>query len=46
MLMGVVRDGDAVAQVVFIPSKGFTMKSDDFVAVVRRAGERVGTLRP
>lgn len=46
MLMGVVRDGDAVAQVGFIPSKGFTMASDDFVAVVRRAAERVGALRP
>jgi hypothetical protein len=46
MLMGVVREGDAVAQVGFVPSKGYTMTSDDFVAVVRRAGERVGTLRP
>ena len=45
MLLGIVRDGDAVAQVGFIPSKGFTMKSDDFVAVVRRAAERVGELR-
>lgn len=45
MYMGVVRVDDAVAQVGFIPSKGFTMRSDDFVAVVRRAAERVGALR-
>ena len=45
ILMGVVREGDAVAQVGFIPSKGFTMTSEDFIAVVRRAAERVGALR-
>jgi hypothetical protein len=45
ILMGVARVGDAVAQVGFVPGKGYTMASDDFVALVRRAGDRVGSLR-
>ncbi len=45
ILMGVARVGDAVAQVGFVPAPGYTMAADDFVAVVRRAAERVASLR-
>lgn len=45
MLMGVAREGDAVAQVGFVPTQGYTMSSADFVAVVRRAAERVAALQ-
>ena len=45
MLMGVARVGDAVAQVGFVPTQGYTMSASDFVAVVRRAGERVAALQ-
>ncbi len=40
-LMGVVRDGTAVAQVGFVPFRRVTMGPDAFVALVRRAAERL-----
>jgi DNA-directed RNA polymerase specialized sigma24 family protein len=44
-LMGVVRTGGAVAQVGFVPDGEHTMTSPEFVALVRRAGERLDALR-
>ena len=40
-LMGIVRDRTAVAQVGFVPSGDVTMRSGDFVTLLRRAGERL-----
>jgi hypothetical protein len=42
--MGVVRRGGAVAQVGFVPDGSHTMSTAQFVAVVRRAGERLGDM--
>jgi DNA-directed RNA polymerase specialized sigma24 family protein len=39
--MGVADRGDAVAQVGFVPDGRHTMTADQFVALVRRAGERL-----
>jgi DNA-directed RNA polymerase specialized sigma24 family protein len=39
--MGIVRAGGAVAQVGFVADGSHTMTSADFVALVRRAGERL-----
>ena len=40
-LMGIVRDGTAVAQVSFVPEPGVTMPQSAFVGLVTRAGERL-----
>src|SRR6478735_9476681 len=40
-LMGIVRDGTAVAQVGFVPDKTVTMSQDAFVRLAERALERV-----
>jgi DNA-directed RNA polymerase specialized sigma24 family protein len=42
--MGVVRHGNAVAQVGFVPDGRHTMTTAQFVALVRRAGERLGAM--
>ena len=42
--MGVVRNGGAVAQVGFVPDGPHTMTTQQFVAVVRRAGERLSAM--
>ncbi len=43
-LMGVARSGGAVAQVGFVPDGRHTMTEAQFVALVRRAGERLTTM--
>lgn len=43
-LMGVVRSGGAVAQVGFVADGRHTMSDAEFVALVRRAGERLGEM--
>lgn len=45
-LMGVVRAGTAVGQVGFVPYRTVTMGPDAFVALVRRAGERLPEMPP
>jgi DNA-directed RNA polymerase specialized sigma24 family protein len=40
-LMGIARSGGAVAQVGFVPDGRHTMTEAQFVALVRRAGERL-----
>jgi hypothetical protein len=45
-LMGTVRRGTSVAQVCFIPAPDASMGNDAFVALVRRAGERLGAMPP
>jgi DNA-directed RNA polymerase specialized sigma24 family protein len=45
-LMGTVRRGTSVAQVSFVPAPGATIGNDAFVALVRRAGERLGAMPP
>ena len=45
-LMGIVREGTAVAQVGFVPERGVTMGPGDFVALVARAGERLPAMPP
>jgi DNA-directed RNA polymerase specialized sigma24 family protein len=42
--MGVVRNGGAVAQVGFVPDRTHTMTTAQFVALVRRASERLGAM--
>jgi hypothetical protein len=42
--MGIVRSGGAVAQVGFVPDGPHTMTTQQFVAVVRRAGERLAAM--
>jgi hypothetical protein len=42
--MGVVRHGDAVAQVGFVPDPHHTMTTAQFTALVRRAGERLAAM--
>jgi hypothetical protein len=39
--MGIVRTGGAVAQVGFVPDGDHTMTTAQFVALVRRAGQRL-----
>jgi hypothetical protein len=43
-LMGIVRSGGAVAQVGFVPDGRHTMTAAEFVALVRRAGERLAAM--
>ena len=43
-LMGVIRRGGAVAQVGFVPDGRHTMSTDEFVALVHRAGERLAAM--
>jgi hypothetical protein len=45
-LMGIVRDGTAVAQVGFVPVKGVTIDSDEFVALTQRALDRLAQMPP
>ena len=45
-LMGVARDGTAVAQVGFVPHLNVTMGPDAFVALVQRAAERLTRMPP
>ncbi|HEX3222675.1 MAG TPA: hypothetical protein VHR35_08910 [Nocardioides sp.] len=42
--MGIVRNGGAVAQVNFVPDGSHTMTTQEFVGVVRRAGERLAAM--
>ncbi|MBO0846699.1 MAG: hypothetical protein J2P22_14920 [Nocardioides sp.] len=42
--MGIIRRGGAVAQVGFVPDGAHTMTTDEFVGVVRRAGERLAAM--
>jgi hypothetical protein len=42
--MGVIRKGGAVAQVGFVPDGRHTMSPTEFVALVRRAGERLSAM--
>jgi hypothetical protein len=42
--MGVVRSGGAVAQVGFVPDASHTMTTSQFVALVRRAGQRLAAM--
>ena len=43
-LMGIARVGTAVGQVGFVPAPGVTMEQGEFIALVRRAGDRLGYL--
>ena len=43
-LMGVVRDGTAVAQVGFVPVKDMTIDSDAFEALTQRALQRIAQM--
>ncbi|KQW49914.1 hypothetical protein ASC77_25755 [Nocardioides sp. Root1257] len=43
-LMGIVRDGTAVAQVGFVPVKGVTIDQDAFTALAQRALDRLGDM--
>jgi DNA-directed RNA polymerase specialized sigma24 family protein len=43
-LMGIVRNGGAVAQVGFVPDGTHTLTTPQFVAVVARAGERLSAM--
>jgi DNA-directed RNA polymerase specialized sigma24 family protein len=45
-LMGVVRDGTAVAQVGFVPVKDFTIGGDAFEQLTRRALDRLAQMPP
>ncbi|MFC6344907.1 hypothetical protein ACFP8W_23195, partial [Nocardioides hankookensis] len=45
-LMGIVRDGTAVAQVGFVPVKGVTIDQDAFVALTQRALDRLSEMPP
>ncbi len=45
-MMGVVRAGTAVGQVGFVPYRTVTMGPDAFVALVRRAAERLPQMPP
>ena len=42
--MGVVHNGGAVAQVGFVPDRAHSMTTQQFVALVRRASERLGAM--
>ena len=42
--MGIVRSGGAVAQVGFVPDAHHTMTTTQFVALVRRAGQRLSAM--
>jgi DNA-directed RNA polymerase specialized sigma24 family protein len=43
-LMAVVRQGNAVAQLTFVPSEEISIGADPFVRLVQRAQERLGQL--
>jgi hypothetical protein len=43
-LMGIARSGGAVAQIGFVPDGRHTMTEAQFVALVRRAGERLAEM--
>jgi DNA-directed RNA polymerase specialized sigma24 family protein len=43
-MMGVIRHGGAVAQVGFVPDGAHTMTTQQFAAVVRRAGQRLAAM--
>ncbi len=43
-LMGVVRDGSAVAQIGFVPVKGVSLSDDDFGRLVERAQQRLAAM--
>ena len=43
-LMGIVREGTAIAQVGFVPDGDVTMAPGEFIALVERAGERLPAL--
>ena len=43
-LMGIVRDGTAVAQVGFVPVKGVTIAPDAFAALTERALDRLDAM--
>ncbi|MFT4081261.1 MAG: hypothetical protein QM638_01620 [Nocardioides sp.] len=43
-LMAAIREGDAVAQLGFVPSGTSTLAEDDFVALATRAADRLGYL--
>jgi hypothetical protein len=43
-LMGIVRHGGAVAQVGFVPDGTHTLTTRQFVALVRRAGQRLSAM--
>lgn len=45
-LMGVAREGTAVAQVGFVPVKGASISEKEFEAVVRRAQDRLAKMPP
>jgi DNA-directed RNA polymerase specialized sigma24 family protein len=42
--MGIVRSGGAVAQVGFVPDPRHTMTTEQFLALVRRAGQRLAAM--
>ena len=42
--MGIVRHGGAVAQVGFVPDGKHTLATPAFVALVKRAGERLAAM--
>jgi DNA-directed RNA polymerase specialized sigma24 family protein len=43
-LMGIIRNGTAVAQLTFVPADGVVMGGDPFVALAMRAQERLARL--
>ena len=43
-LMGIVREGTAIAQVGFVPDGDVTMAPGEFIALVERAGQRLPAL--
>lgn len=43
-LMAVVREGNAVAQLTFVPSRSVTIGPDAFIRLAKRAQERLGQL--
>ena len=43
-LMGIVRNGTAVAQLTFVPAEGVVMGSEPFVALAMRAQDRLARL--
>jgi DNA-directed RNA polymerase specialized sigma24 family protein len=45
-LMGIVREGTAVAQVSFVPEPGVTMPQSAFVGLVTRAADRLPAMPP
>jgi hypothetical protein len=43
-LMGILRNGTAVSQLTFVPADGVVMGSEPFIALARRAQERLARL--